>query len=108
MEAYLLAFINYEQNDWAKLLPMAEFTYNNVKNNTSYTFFELNYDFHPRVSYKKDVDSRSRLKTSDQLATKLQTLISMWRQNLQHAQELWKRCYDKYANPKSCTPEDKV
>ena len=48
MEAYLRAFVNFEQNDWAKLLSMAEFTYNNAKNaSTSHTPFELNYSYHP-------------------------------------------------------------
>ena len=28
MEAYLRVFVNFEQNDWARLLPMAEFAYN--------------------------------------------------------------------------------
>ena len=35
MEAYLRAFFNYKQNDWAKLLLMAEFTYNNAKNTST-------------------------------------------------------------------------
>ena len=35
MEAYLRAFVNFEQNDWARLLPMAEFAYNNAKNATT-------------------------------------------------------------------------
>ena len=70
MEAYLQAFVNYEQNDWARLLPMAEFTYYNAKNtSTGYTPFKLNCDFHPRVSYEENVDPRSRSKTADQLAT---------------------------------------
>ena len=57
MEAYLKAFVNFEQDDWARFLPMAEFVYNNVKNaSTSYTFFELNYGYYPRTSYKKDVN----------------------------------------------------
>ena len=48
MEAYLRAFVNWEQNDWARLLPMAEFAYNNAKNaSTGYTPFKLNYGFHP-------------------------------------------------------------
>ena len=61
MEAYLRAFINYKQNDWAKLLSMAEFTNNNAKNaSTSYTPFELNCGFYLRISYEEDVDSRSK------------------------------------------------
>ena len=31
MEAYLRAFVNYKQNNWARLLPMVEFAYNNAK-----------------------------------------------------------------------------
>ena len=47
MKDYFRAFVNYEQNDWAKLLPMAEFAYNNAKNtSTGYTPFELNSGFH--------------------------------------------------------------
>ena len=43
MEAYLQAFVNFEQNNWARLLPMAEFAYNNAKNaSTGYILFELN------------------------------------------------------------------
>ena len=51
MEAYLRAFVNFEQNDWVRLLPMAEFAYNNAKNaSTDHTPFELNYGYHPRMS----------------------------------------------------------
>ena len=48
MEVYLCAFVNWKQNDWARLLLMAEFTYNNFKNaSTGYTSFKLNYGYHP-------------------------------------------------------------
>ena len=48
MKAYRQAFINFEQNDWARLLPMVEFVYNNAKNtSTGHTLFELNYSYHP-------------------------------------------------------------
>ena len=43
IKAYLRAFINFKQNEWAKLLPMMEFTYNNAKSaSTGYTYFKLN------------------------------------------------------------------
>ena len=65
---------------------MAEFTYNNAKNaGTGYTSFELNCGFHPRISYEKDVNPRSKSKTADQLATELNTLISVCMENFQHA-----------------------
>ncbi len=64
MEVYLRAFVNFEQNDWARLLPMAEFAYNNVKNaSTGHTPFELNCVFHSRASYEEEVDPRSQSKS---------------------------------------------
>ena len=54
MEAYLRVFVNFEQNDWARLLPIAEFAYNNAKNaNTGHTLFKLNCGYHPCVSLRK-------------------------------------------------------
>ena len=69
MEAYLRAFVNFEQNDWARLLPMAEFTYNNAKNaSIGYTPFELNYGYHTRVFYEKDLNPRSKSRTLKELS----------------------------------------
>ena len=52
MEAYLRAFINFDQNDWTRLLLMAEFAYNNAKNaSTGHTPFELNCGYYFQVSY---------------------------------------------------------
>ena len=53
IEVYLCAFINWEQNDWTRLLLMAEFAYNNSKNtSTDYILFELNFGYHPWVFLK--------------------------------------------------------
>ena len=62
---------------------MAEFAYNNTKNtSTSHVPFELNCGYHPRTSYKKDVDSCSYSKSADELATELRELIAVCRENL--------------------------
>ncbi len=54
MKAYLRAFVNFEPNDLARLLLMAEFTHNNAKNaSTGHIAFKLNSAFHPRPSTKK-------------------------------------------------------
>ena len=77
MEVYLQAFVNFEQNDWARLLPMAEFVYNNAKNtSTSFTPFELNCGYYPRVSYKEDLDPCSQSKTVKKLSSKLWNLMA--------------------------------
>ena len=72
IEAYLQAFVNFKQNDWAKFLPMAKFAYNNAKNaSTGYTPFELNYGYHPRVSYEEDLGPHSKSRTAEELFSKL-------------------------------------
>ena len=89
MEAYLWAFVNFEQNDWARLLPMAKFAYNNAKNaNIGFTPFELNCKYYFWVSYKENLDPRSQSKTAEKLSSKLQNLMAACQQNLHHAQEL--------------------
>ncbi len=109
MEAYLLAFVNFEQDDWARLLPMAEFAYNNIKNaSTGHMPFELNYGYHPRTSYEEDVDPRSQSKLADELAIELRELMTIYRENLQHAQELQKQYHDKHAKPRSYALGEKV
>ena len=88
---------------------MAEFAYNNAKHaSTGYTPFELNCGYHLRVSYKEDVDPRSRSKAADELTEELRTLMAACRENLQHAQELQKRAHDKGTKPKSYAPSEKV
>ena len=109
MEAYLWAFVSFEQNNWARLLPMAEFAYNNARNASSgHTPFELNCGYHPQMSYKEDVDPRSKSKSADELSTELRELIIVCRENLHHAQELQKRAYNKGIKPRSYAPGDKI
>ena len=89
MEAYLWVFVNFKQNDWAKLLPIAEFAYNNDKNaSTGHTPFELNCGYHPWMSYEEDVNLCSQSKSADELSVELKKLIMVCRKSLYHAQEL--------------------
>ena len=68
---------------------MAEFAYNNAKNaSTGFTPFELNCGYHPWVSYKENLNSRSKSRTAEELFSKLQEWMTMCQQNLHHAQEL--------------------
>ena len=72
MKAYLQAFVNFKQNNWARLLLMDEFAYNNAKNTSiGFTPFELNCGYHPRVSYKEDLDPRSKSRTTEDLSSEL-------------------------------------
>ena len=65
---------------------MAEFIYNNAKNtSTDQTPFELNCGYHPRTSYKKNVNPCSQSKSADELATELKKLMTIYRKNLKYA-----------------------
>ena len=111
MEAYLRAFVNFKQNDWARLLPMAEFTYNNAKNaSTGYTPFELNCGYHPRISYKEEeiLYPRSKSKTAKELSFELRELIIVYQQNLYHAQKLQKQAHNKSVKFQNYAPGNKV
>lgn len=48
LEQYLRCFSSFSQDDWASLLPLAEFSYNNsVHSATKQSPFFANYGFHP-------------------------------------------------------------
>ena len=109
MERYLWACINFKQNNWAKLLPTAEFAYSNAKNvNTGHTLFELNYGYHLCVSFEKDTNSHSQSKTADKLLAKLWELMIVCQENLYHAQNLPKRAFNKGVKLKSYIARNKV
>ena len=109
MSAYLQAFVNFEQNDWARLLPMAEFAYNNAKNaSTGHMPFELNCGYHPRVFFKKDINPCFWSKTADELLAELGKLMTVCQKNLHHTQKLQKQTNDKGVKPNSYAPGDKV
>ncbi len=78
MEVYLRAFVNWEQDNWARLLPMAEFAYNNAKNaSTGHTPFKLNCGYHPKISFEEDVDPHSRSRSANELADELKKLMEV-------------------------------
>ncbi len=109
IEAYLQAFVNWEKDNWAKLLPMVKFVYNNAKNATiSHTSFKINYGYHLRVSFKEDVDPRSRSRSANELAEELRELMEVCCQNLLHAQELQKRAHDKGVKSRSYALDEEV
>ena len=109
IETYPQAFVNFEQNDWARLLLIAEFAYNHAKNaSTGHTLFELNCGYHPCVSFEEDTNPRSWSKTANELLAELQKLITICQKNLHQAPELQKRAKDKGMKPKSYAPGHKV
>ena len=88
---------------------MAEFAYNHAKNaSTRFMLFELNCGYHPRVSYKEDLDPRSKSKTTEELSSELRELMTMCQQNIHNIQELQKQAHNKAVKPRSYAPGNKV
>ena len=61
LEQYLRIYSDYQQGDWANILPLAEFSYNNSKQfATNLSPFFANFGFHPRMSLlPTDPDSQT-------------------------------------------------
>ena len=58
--------------------------------------------------YKKEVDSRSKSKSADELSIELRELIIVYWKNFYHAWKLQKRAYDKGVKPWNYTLGNKI
>jgi len=60
LEGYPRNFVNYDQNDWYQLLPLAEHAYNNSTTNAhGMSPFYANYGFHPQTEWMKDREAHN-------------------------------------------------
>ena len=83
MNTYFRAFVNYEQNNWTRLLPIAEFIYNNAKNTgIEYMPFEINNGYHSNIFYKEEVGPHFRSKVANKLTKELRNLMAIQKKNL--------------------------
>ena len=80
LELYLRTFSNERQNDWARLLPLAEFAYNNTpQSTTGVSPFFANKGYH--LSIKVNVEQVSSCKAA-QMAEELSDLHAHLREQL--------------------------
>ena len=60
LEQYLHVYCNYQQDNWSKLLPLAEFAYNNAPNaTTGVSPFFANKGYHPNITVHPECDIAS-------------------------------------------------
>jgi transposase InsO family protein len=60
IEAYVRSYCNFEKNDWADMLPMAEYAYNNSKHSTTkISPFYANYGYEPRTNWTTEIAFRN-------------------------------------------------
>src|ERR1700687_3040631 len=92
MEQYLRAFVNYQQNDWVKWLPIAEFAANNhVSETTSCSPFYGNYGFHPRMTFgQHPIQNSSDIREvkAQQVAQRMKQLFDELQAEMKRAQAI--------------------
>jgi len=82
LEQYLRIYCNYQQDNWADLLPLAEFAYNNAPSaTTGISPFFANKGYHPNVSVYPERDltsarAREFAVDLDELQQELRTQIA--------------------------------
>src|SRR3979490_394681 len=60
LEQYLCIYCNYQQANWASLLPLAEFAYNNAPSTTTGILpFFANKGYHPNLTIHPECDLAS-------------------------------------------------
>ena len=93
IEAYLRAFVGKEQDNWVRLLPMAEFTYNNSTTmGNGMSPFYANYGFHPAAM---DPPIAEPLNPASQVYTHwMHTVYDESRKGLEDAQERMRQYTD--------------
>jgi hypothetical protein len=109
MERYLRAYVSYQQDDWVKWLPVAEFVANNTQSATTrVTPFFANYGFHPRMSFDMETSTmgstpstRERLqaRTADIIVKGLNDRVQFLREQIQLAQHRQERFADRKRTP---------
>ena len=104
LEQYLRIYCNYQQDNWAPLLPLAEFAYNNAPNaTTGITPFFANKGYHPNISvslHQELTSSQARKFVVD-----LEQLHSELRQAIKISQQRYQVSADARLNP---APDFKV
>ena len=94
METYLCMFCSHCQDDWADLLPMAEFSYNNHHHPLIDTMpFFMNFGYHPTLSNVLTVAQ------SDEPDVQIQRIHEAQEEckcAIEQSQEISKQAYDKW------------
>jgi hypothetical protein len=98
LEQYLRIYCNYQQDNWAELLPISEFAYNNAPNaTTGVSPFFANKGYHPNLSVhpKRDIaSSRTR-----EFAEDLEELHQQLQKSISEAQVHYQDSADRQRTP---------
>src|SRR5260221_7862570 len=98
LEQYLRAYMNYQQDDWSSLLPLAEFTYNNATNETTgVSPFFTNKGYHP--SFMTEPNEQVSSPEAQRFISDLDDLHTELKRSITRAQECYQKYTDKHHSP---------
>jgi transposase InsO family protein len=102
LENYLRAYTNLEQMNWAKLLPSAEFTYNNSRSSTTkITPFMALYGYNPELRFDvEDTATKGETPAARDRILRLKELRDRLREELLESQERQAKYYNQRHQPK--------
>jgi len=93
---YLRIFVNYNQDDWYHLLPIAEYAYNNsITAAHDMTPFFANNRYHPQTEYLKEQEAQNS--GANLYAHWMQMVHPQARQSLERTREAIRLYYDRKA-----------
>jgi len=94
LEQYLRIYCNYQQDNWAELLPISEFAYNNAPNaTTGVSPFFTNKGYHPNLSVHPECDIASS--RACKFAMDLDELHQQLRKSISEAQVRYQDSADR-------------
>src|SRR5260221_9491442 len=95
LEQYLWVYMNYQQDNWVTLLPMAKFTYNNATNaTTGVSPFFANKGYHPEFTADPQVETS--LAKVQAFVADLECVQVELKENIAQAQERYRKNADKH------------
>jgi hypothetical protein len=98
VEKYLRMYVNYQQDDWADWLPLAEFTHNNaVSSSTGHSPFFLDHGYHPYTG--KEPTHPTRNPRAKDFATRMWKIRTAAEKAMMKAKEVIKKAYDRRRVP---------
>src|SRR5260221_9460346 len=98
LEQYLQAYMNYQQDDWSSLLPLAEFAYNNATNEmTGVSLFFANKGYHP--SFATEPNEQVSSPEAQRFILDLDDLHTELKRSITRAQEHYQKYADEHHSP---------
>ena len=93
LEQYIPVYCNYQQDNWDKLLPLAEFAYNNAPSATTGIMpFYANKGYHPNLTVHPEHNLASTC--AQDFVTKLNELHRELKQHIADAQHRYQHSAD--------------